>query len=502
MIPLTLLLLAAPHSLPTKTKTLYNSLEPTSVAEHLAFYELYPDTQEGQAALREAWNLLAPQKGSESAPLPFAELNQALEGIIYLVTKPPQKETVDLGEKELLAIEKLGKNLPHKKLKGHFAQSEAEMIALPPEEIDLARGLLLSQMGAAWGKIKSYEALLDLMALQIMTKLPPGASPEQKIRAMNAFIFDEMGYRFPPRSVFAKDIDVYTFLPSVLDSRRGVCLGVSLLYLCLSQRLALPLEMITPPGHIYIRYRKGDEEINIETTARGIHVDSQEYLNVDTRSLQERTIKQVIGLAHFNQASVFWKVKDYKKALEAYQKALPYLPDDMLLKELMAYTMLYNDQKERAHQLLEEVRNHVPDYAIYKETLAEDYLNGKVDGETIKLLFDEVEDTRESIGARKTSLEKALQKFPEFRTGLTALATTWVQLHRTSEALPYLEKVHALDPNDPTIEYYLAELYVERMDYLKAWKHLKNAEQITARRNYFPRSLRDMRKSLSTLHPE
>lgn len=502
MILLPVLLLVAP---PTKIKTLYNSLDPSSIAEHLAFYDLYPNSKEGQAALKEAWALLAPQKGAQSVPLPISELNQVLDGIVHLVTKPAQKETVTLTEKELITIEKLCASLPNRRLKGHQVQSEEEVILLPAKEIDLARGLLLSQLAddpEKWSKLRSYEAMVDLIALQILSKVPLAAPPEQKIKAMNALIFDDMGYRFPPHSVYAKDIDVYTFLPSVLDSRRGVCLGVSILYLCLAQRLDLPLEMITPPGHIYVRYHKGDDVINIETTARGIHIDSQEYLSVDTRSLQERTIKEVIGLAHFNQASVFWKLQDYQKALRAYERALPYLPNDMLLKELMAYTLLYNDKREKAVTLLEEVKDHIPDYAIYKETVAEDFLAGNVGAESIKLLFEPVDETRESILAKKAVLEEALQKYPHFRAGLVALATTWLQLHHVAEALPYLEKAHALDANDPTIEYYLAELYVERLDYNKAWSHLKSAEQLTAKRNYSPKALRDLRKTLTTLYPE
>lgn len=499
---LALTLLAA---LPSKIQTLYNSLDPSSIGEHLAFYELYPNTPEGKAALREAWALLAPQKKGQELSLPFSEFHQVIEGIVHLITKPAQKETVSLTEKELTTIEKLCGFLPNRTLKGNAAKKEEEVISLKPNEVDLARGLLLSQMGddpEKWVKLRSYEALLDLMALQILSKTSLGSPPEQKIRAINHFIFDEMGYRFPPHSAFAKDIDVYTFLPSVLDSRRGVCLGVSILYLSLAQRLNLPLEMITPPGHIYIRYRDQDKVINIETTARGIHVDSDDYLSVDTRSLQERNIKEVIGLAHFNQASVYWRSKDYKKALSSYEKALPYLKDDMLLKELMGYTLLCNDQLDQALKLLEQVKDYVPDYAIYKETIAEDYLNGKVDAESIKLLFEEVDETRESILSKKNLLESAVRKYPEFRAGLAALATTWLQLHRASEALPYLEKAHALDPNDPTIEYYLAELYVERMDYNNAWIHLKLAEKLTAKRDYAPKALRDLRKTLSTLHPE
>ena len=98
-----------------------------------------------------------------------------------------------------------------------------------------------------------------------------------------------MRFRFPPHSLHAKDIDIYTFLPSVLDGRRGVCLGVSILYLCLAQRLGLDLEIITPPGHIYVRYQSPEGEmINIETTARGIDIPSERYLGMETRKLQTK----------------------------------------------------------------------------------------------------------------------------------------------------------------------------------------------------------------------
>jgi regulator of sirC expression with transglutaminase-like and TPR domain len=92
------------------------------------------------------------------------------------------------------------------------------------------------------------------MALQILARLPENASSEEMIRVMNEMLFNEMRFRFPPQSLGIKEVDLYTVLPSVLDSRRGVCLGVSIIYLCLAQRLDLNLEVITPPGHIYVRY--------------------------------------------------------------------------------------------------------------------------------------------------------------------------------------------------------------------------------------------------------
>ena len=160
--------------------------------------------------------------------------------------------------------------------------------------------------------------MIDLMALQIRSTLSPNSKPEEKIDAINRFIFEELGFRFPPHSCYATNVDLYTFLPSVLDSRRGVCLGVSILYICIAQRLSLPLEMITPPGHIYVRYKNGEKEINIETTARGIHLEVLEtYLAINTRSLQQRNVKEVIGLSHFNQASVYWITEKMKNPLNA-----------------------------------------------------------------------------------------------------------------------------------------------------------------------------------------
>ena len=40
-------------------KTLYATLDSTSVAQHFAFYELYPKTPEGRQALKHAWELLS-----------------------------------------------------------------------------------------------------------------------------------------------------------------------------------------------------------------------------------------------------------------------------------------------------------------------------------------------------------------------------------------------------------------------------------------------------------
>jgi tetratricopeptide (TPR) repeat protein len=486
-----------------KLKTLYNSLDPRSISQHLAFYELYAHRIWGQQALKDAWQLLA---GSSLNQQFFSNKisisGKVINTLVALVNKPIDQEQLLSDEDAINTLIQLSTRLHHYTLKGHHVWHEQEVLTLPLEEIDLAHGLFLSQFGPDKQRIQSYEALIDLMALQILARLPKNASPEEKITAINAFIFDEMGFRFPPHSLYAKDIDLYTFLPSVLDSRRGVCLGVSILYLCIAQRLALPLEMITPPGHIYIRYRFGDNIINIETTARGIHMDSEEYLSVNTRSLQNRTMREVIGMTHFNQASVHWQNGEYEKALTAYQKAEPYMRGDPLLKEFMGYILLLTGHKEEGEKMLYDIKDIIPNYSIVKNTIAEDYFLENIDAKGISVIFNRVDEDRKSILAKKEALEKTLQQYPRFRSGILSLAVTWIQLHRTKEALETLNTYYSLDAKDPEVHYYLSVLYAQRHDFPKAWSHLQQAEAIVKAHQYDPKILKELRRELLSCCPE
>lgn len=485
-------------------KSLYSSLDPYSLTQQMAFYELYPETEEGRKALSHAWELLS--QGSSLSKLPRLLLPLCdIQPIISLVTRQPFDAPIQLGDDQLATIQKLSSHFANRKLRGAHVWTKEEVLALPPKEIDLARGLLIEQFDDAEEFRKAvlqYEASLDLMALQIAARLPQRPSHIDKIRAINRYIFQEMQFRFPPHSLWAKDVDVYTFLPSVLDSRQGVCLGVSILYLCLAQRLDLPLEIITPPGHIYIRYHQGKTLINIETTARGINPPSETYLGINTRKLEKRTIKEVIGMAFVNQASVFWQKQEYATCVDLYEKALPYLKDYPLIKLFLGLNYLFVGRIEEGEKLLRLLKEITFDYAVAPETLPADYLEGKVDAAGLKAVFLPVDETRASILAKQQELTTLLEKHPQFRGGILQLAITYLQLGRAGEARNILTRYHTLDPHDPTVEYYLSIVCAERYDFKSAWTYLKNAEAITAARNHNPIALRSLRNKLRTVCPE
>jgi len=482
-------------------KSLLSSLDPLSVSQHLAFYELYPSSEEGKKALSHAWQLLNQSRVKLKNPeLMLPPLD--IQAVVSLVTRQPFDAPVVLNEEQLQTIEQIGASLHNRKLKGHQIWTKAELIALDPEEVDLGRGLLINQFDEKKEDIRQYEASLDLMALQILARLPQTAIAKDKIREINQFIFQEMKFRFPPHSLYAKDIDLYTFLPSVLDSREGVCLGVSILYLSLAQRIGLPLEIITPPGHIYVRYREGVRVTNIETTARGINLPSDTYLGIDTRWLQQRNIKEVIGLAYVNQASVAWGQGNHDMTIALYEKALPYLPGDPLINMFLGFNYLFVGRKNEAKKLLEPISGFTFDYAVSPESIPEDYLNGRVDAEGIKTVFMHVDEKRQSILDKQKQLENIISRYPRFRAGLLQLAVTWLQLGRLSEAREILEKYHTIDPNNCVVEYYLSILCLQRFDYNQAWNYLKTTESLLAAREHKSKALRGLRGGLRRVCPE
>lgn len=495
----------------TATETaLFNTLDPHSVIQHLAFYELYPDTPEGKKAWNRAWELLS--QGCNNSETSICSVPPAeglplvdIRTIINLVTQRSSQNSTLLTQEQLQLLHELGKQLPNRKLRGAQIWTKEEVLALPSEEIDLARGLLINQFDTGSSEnpptsvreqILQYEATLDLMALEIRAGLPPKATPTEKIDAINHFIFEEMRFRFPPHSLYAKDIDLYTFLPAVLDSREGVCLGVSILYLCLAQRLDLHLEIITPPGHIYLRYTVDGKHLNIETTARGVNHPSEAYLGINTRSLQERSLKEVIGLAFFNQASVAIGLHKYKETVELYEKALDFLPKDNLLRLFLGINYLFIGEIGKGRKMLLPLRNYTFPYAVSPETMAEDYLQGYTDIEGLKSIFLHVDETRDSVLEKQNKLRSILKKYPRFRSGLFQLGVTWLQLGRSAEALEVFQQYHRLDPRDATIEYYLTMLELERMNYPSAWAHFRTLEKNLMMREHHPKVVTQLKLEL------
>jgi hypothetical protein len=93
--------------------------------------------------------------------------------------------------------------------------------------------------------------------------------------ALNASVFQTLGFE---REVNDRALS-FMFLPSVLKKRRGGCVGLGMLYLSLAELLAMPMECILRPGHLYVRVPGPQGHTNVELLRKGEAMPDDWYEN-------------------------------------------------------------------------------------------------------------------------------------------------------------------------------------------------------------------------------
>ena len=119
--------------------------------------------------------------------------------------------------------------------------------------IDLARACLVIAQDAYPGlDVERYLGEIERMAIRLRARLAGGAGAEERVIALNEFLFEDLGYRgntsayYDPRN---------SYLNEVIDRRTGIPITLSIVYMELGRRAGLPLEGISFPGHFLVRLR-------------------------------------------------------------------------------------------------------------------------------------------------------------------------------------------------------------------------------------------------------
>ncbi len=480
---------------------IYNGLEPTSITQHIALYKLYPDHPIGKKALLHAQELLQKAQLSTDHVEDLPIVGLSVEGFVsFMLGKETREEFLE--PKFLDAIEQLGAHLGNRSLKGHHAQSEGEVIALEDDQIDLSRAVLLAQQGDKidWNWIRNYEAQLDFLALQVLARLPENPTPKQMIKEINRVLFFDLKYRFPNQNI-QDDHERFSQLSEVLDVHQGVCLGTSVVYLCLAQRLNFPLEIITPPGHIYVRHNDNGVITNIETTHRGVHVPSDHYYSVNMKYLKKISLKETVGLISSNLAASNLMERHYPQAIEHYQRCLNYAKDHPMATLMLGYAYALNKEPKNARRIFNHFKSLSFDDQIAPMDLNahQDYLNNQID---LPLLEATIALTKESsleaLQADQKVLIQGLKKHPQFTMGWLVLSSIYNELSQPQKAIEALTQAHKINPNIPLVELNLALLHHSQLNTPAAWKHFRNCESILEEHQVHPKFMHQIEQMFSS----
>jgi regulator of sirC expression with transglutaminase-like and TPR domain len=169
----------------------------------------------------------------------------------------------------------------------------AELLAREDVRIDLAHACLMIAQDAYPGlDVERYLGEIERMAMRLRGRLPHTLAPEERVAALNEFLFDELGYSgntdqyYDPRN---------SYLNEVMDRKAGIPITLSVLYMAVGRRVGLPLEGVSFPGHFLVRLRLRNGVLVLDPFAAGASQSAEE--------LRER-LQRVIPPGALDKAAV------------------------------------------------------------------------------------------------------------------------------------------------------------------------------------------------------
>ena len=159
----------------------------------------------------------------------------------------------------------------------------AQLLARDDTRIDLAHAsLMIAQDAYPQLDVERYLGDIERMAMRLRGRMPQGFAVEERVAALNEFLFEDLGYRgntqeyYDPRNSYLND---------VMDRKVGIPISLAVLYMVVGRRIGLPLEGVSFPGHFLVRLRLRAGVLVLDPFAGGAPLSE-----ADLRSRLQRVI--------------------------------------------------------------------------------------------------------------------------------------------------------------------------------------------------------------------
>ena len=237
------------------------------------------------------------------------------------VAKTIQQEFVRIGPSALPFLEKasaedtaLGSRVAFVKDEICFEQLKGEFstfVAHCSRQIDWEQGaFLIAKVAYPYVDIPHYQKCLDHLAEEFRTKWHAEDTPPGKCaRLLSAFLFKDKG--FSGNRIHYHDPD-NSYLHRVIESRQGIPISLSAIYVFVGNRLGLPLAGVGMPGHFLVKiegestpqfvdcFNGGaflrEQDCEQFITASGLDYDPQFLEKSPTRLILARMLRNLLNI--------------------------------------------------------------------------------------------------------------------------------------------------------------------------------------------------------------
>lgn len=164
-----------------------------------------------------------------------------------------------------------------------YRELKASILALAAERIpDLETGaFLLSRFVRPNADPAVYRSWLDRVALAAAEGIAEDATTSEAAKRLSAHLFQSMGFAGNEANYYDPD---NSCLSRVIDTRRGIPVTLSTLYLLVAKRLKLPVYGVGTPGHFLLGFREGGEPHFLDAFRQGRPLEASEVRRMLVRN--------------------------------------------------------------------------------------------------------------------------------------------------------------------------------------------------------------------------
>lgn len=249
-----------------------------------------------------------------------------------------------------------------------------KLLELPEKKIDIGiAALTFAREVYPDLDIKAYSAKLDKMVKEAKAFTEGSTDPNYRIAALNTYLYKTMKIQYDLTDIDAKKLE-NRYLNGILDTKKGSCISMPMLYLAIAQRLGYPVYPVTTPDHYFLRYVDSRlKKQNIEATSGGGYSPDKvlkKELEVSERGIKSgaylRTLtyrEYLANLLALNGA--YWAEQgDFAKAIDYLEKATDINPKDTNNFENLG--RLYLELSRHSDQTMSELHRIDADFNFMK----------------------------------------------------------------------------------------------------------------------------------------
>ena len=213
------------------------------------------------------------------------------------------------------------------------------LVSGPEEDLDLAEAaLLIAQEEQPDLDVAHYLKRLDQLADAVRTELPPSPTHNDTLQCLNTHLFlkEELrgntGEYYDPRN---------SFLNEVLETKAGIPITLSVIYMEVGRRLGLALVGIGFPGHFLVRYSGPDggrildpflgganlSEAQLAAKLRSMYGENNPLAAQVSKLLTPATKKEILTRMLGNLKGVYLNKGDFERALSVIDRMVLIRPD-------------------------------------------------------------------------------------------------------------------------------------------------------------------------------